>query len=88
MSVLLAHNVRRAASKHRCDLCGEPIWPADRYLDQRIADEGTVYTFRCHTSCDVRYGKAHRGFELWSDEELEWPEVLAWEASVQRETTP
>lgn len=83
MTTLLAEHVRRAAhDKHRCELCHEPILRRSKYLDQRCAEDGRAWTFRCHVDCNVRYWKAHRGLELLTDEPLEWSEVLEWEDSA------
>lgn len=55
MTTLLAHHVRKAAhGLHRCGWCGGMIANRGRYIDQRIADNGTVYTWRAHCDCDFR----------------------------------
>ena len=56
MSTLLAEYNRRAAhGLHRCGYCRRPIAAREQYLDQRIADDGSVYTFRAHHACDSAY---------------------------------
>ena len=53
MSTLLAHHLRLAAhGRHRCGWCGLTIAARERYIDQRIAENGTVWTWRCHQACD------------------------------------
>lgn len=81
MTTLLAEYTRRAAhGKHRCQLCGELIEVATMYLDQRCVNDGSAYTFRCHTSCNARYRKAARAFGMAEDDMLDWGEVLLYEA--------
>lgn len=56
MTTLLAEYNRRAAhGLHRCGYCRRPIAAREQYLDQRIAAEGTVYTFRAHHACFSAY---------------------------------
>lgn len=84
MTTLLSCKRRRAAhGRHLCGICRELIPVGWVYLDQRCAEDGTAWTFRCHIDCDIRYWRAHRGLELWSDETLEWSEILQWEAAAE-----
>ena len=70
MPTLLAEyrNRRAAHGLHRCNLCGRKIAKREHYLDQRIADDGRVYTFRAHLACDAAW---------WSwDPDAELPGML------------
>lgn len=52
----LAEYTRKAAhGKHRCGWCWELIAQGEEYRDQRIADDGTVYTWREHIACANRF---------------------------------
>ena len=52
MSEVLASTIRRAAhGHHRCGWCRETIAARERYRDLRIADYGTVRTWREHLAC-------------------------------------
>ena len=84
MPVLLAEHIRKAAhDRHRCQLCGERIERGVAYLDQRCADDGTAWTFRCHTTCNARYWRAYRDSGFVADDEmLEWSEVLEYEKGL------
>ena len=49
---VLASTIRRAAhGRHRCGWCHETIAARERYRDLRIADYGTVWTWREHLAC-------------------------------------
>lgn len=72
MSELLAEHHRKAAhSKHRCHLCYRPIKAGENYLDQRTAQDGTVYTLRTHYACTDAYWS----HEVDPDEPLEFIEL-------------
>lgn len=68
MGTLLAHNVRRAAhGKHVCRECRRRINARERYIDQRIADYGTVYTYRAHARCwEIVYYQLGPDIEDWN----------------------
>jgi hypothetical protein len=69
MTTVLASRTRRAAhGLHRCGHCGKKIKAHTAYLDQRLATEGTVYTFRSHAACDDLFQRAARYFDLEEDE--------------------
>ena len=52
MSTLLAHHERRAAhGRHVCRECRRLIAAREIYLDQRVAGDGTVWTYRAHLRC-------------------------------------
>ena len=69
MATLLTEKVRRAAhGLHRCGWCGDKIAAGERYNDQRIADNGTVYTWREHRGCAARFWKAWRAEGLHEDD--------------------
>lgn len=54
---LLAQYLRRAAhGRHRCGWCGERIAQGEVYVDQRIAADRSVFTWREHRTC---------GSEVW-----------------------
>jgi hypothetical protein len=62
---VLASRTRRAAhGLHRCGHCGKKIKAHTAYLDQRIATEGTVYTFRSHAACDDLFQRVAYYFDL------------------------
>lgn len=66
MSIVLAeYPNRRAARPHTCALCAKPIGVGEHYLEQRVADGGSVHTFRCHKACDSAYWTWIDG---WDDE--------------------
>ena len=51
-ATLLAHNMRKAAhGRHTCRECRKAIAAREVYVDQRIATDGTVYTYRAHERC-------------------------------------
>ncbi len=52
MTTVLADNIRKAAhGLHVCQLCRGRIAAGERYRDVRLADSGTVWTWREHLSC-------------------------------------
>jgi len=52
MNTLLSETRRHAAhGQHRCRVCLRPIAARELYLDQRIAGDGTAWTFRMHLTC-------------------------------------
>lgn len=78
MASLLASHQRRAAhSFHRCGCCGGRIPRGDQYLDQRVADNGTVWTFRTHAVCDRVYWRLHREFGMHEDDIVSAEEIRA-----------
>jgi hypothetical protein len=40
-----------AHGRHRCGFCGNRIAVGEKYNDSRVADMGTVWTFRAHLRC-------------------------------------
>lgn len=58
---LLAEDTRTARKPHPCGYCHRPIAPGSRYLDQRVADNGIVWTFRAHLDC-------HSAYWTWVDD--------------------
>lgn len=69
MATLLASTYRRSAhDRHRCGHCGGFIPWGDRYLDQRLAGDGHVWTFRAHSACDAIYWRLHRELGLCDDD--------------------
>ena len=52
MTTMLSQRTRKAAhGKHRCGYCRQPIAAGEKYDDARIADLGTVWTWRSHLRC-------------------------------------
>lgn len=51
MTLLADHRRRAAHDKHVCRECRRRIPRGERYVDQRIADYGTIYTYRAHERC-------------------------------------
>jgi hypothetical protein len=83
-AVLLAQHTRKAAhGLHRCGWCGENIAKGERYTDQRIADNGSAYTWREHPACAERIWKWWRAQGYYEDEMTDgwiaWAEMLAEE---------
>ena len=57
---VLASTIRRAAhGHHRCGWCRETIAARERYRDLRIADYGTVRTWREHLACRDRITRGY-----------------------------
>ena len=57
---ILAHYPHRRAAHglHRCGDCGGRIAARDLYSDQRLACDGTAYTFREHALCRELFEEA------------------------------
>lgn len=75
---------RKAAhGRHRCGYCHRSIARGELYLDQRIADDRTVYTFRGHLACDSAYWSWKPGEEHYDLVDLTGghlpPCSLAWD---------
>lgn len=88
MIVLASFHRRAAHGLHRCCWCGSNINPRERYLDLRIATDGTVYTQRQHLACIDkvnRYG-AYHGVE--QDEPIDFDEVRQWCADPPADADP
>ena len=78
MSEVLASTIRRAAhGHHRCGWCRETIAARERYRDLRIADYGTVRTWRGHLACCDR-------INAWSDYEDSHPNDI-WRSVLEHE---
>lgn len=63
-----------ARKEHRCNFCGGIIPSGERYVNQTIAYDGTVYTWKCHEHCydltsnmeyDSEYGTSEDDFHEW-----------------------
>lgn len=67
MTTVLAEypNRRAAHGQHVCGICRKRIAAGERYIDQRVAADGTVYTFRCHRACNSAYWS---WIDPWDDE--------------------
>lgn len=83
----LASTYRRAAhGLHRCNACGGAIPRGDRYLDVRVAGEGTVWTWREHALCAA----LHDWFGP-RDDDLSWvgsrEDLLEWWRQLVLATT-
>jgi hypothetical protein len=84
MATLLAEHTRKAAhGRHRCGWCDEYITAGEHYNDQRVADEGTVYTWREHFACRDRIWPWLRKHGITTDDFYDpwevWQEMLAEE---------
>lgn len=72
-ATLLAHYERRARKSHPCSDCGGTIAASDKYVEQRSAAEGSVYTYRSHSLC-------HALFLHWLSEDVyNDPEDWSWD---------
>lgn len=78
MMLLAEHNRKASHGKHRCGWCGENIAQGETYRDQRIADMGTVWTWREHPAC------AERIWTWWHKQGYHDDEMTdAWSAWVE-----
>ena len=68
MSTLLDHRERSAMKIHQCSYCLRSIVRGVRYLDQRVASDGSVYTYRAHLDC-------HSAYWSWRPDEDEYVEL-------------
>jgi len=85
VSTLLAHHKRRAAhGLHRCGWCGNHIVKGEQYTDQRIADDGTVWTWREHITCAAQFW--HWWQEQGYGDEVENPREAFAEMLTQSRT--
>ena len=57
MSTLLAEypNRKAAHGRHVCGYCYRRIAAGERYVDQRLTDNGTAWTWRAHQACHSAY---------------------------------
>lgn len=56
MTVTLLEELKPVArKKHRCDLCHRGVEVGERYLNQRLAGDGSVWRFKCHLDCNCAY---------------------------------
>jgi hypothetical protein len=56
MTTLLAEYDRKAShGLHVCAFCRRKIKAGSQYLDQRLADGGSAWTFRAHHACNSAY---------------------------------
>lgn len=82
-TTLLAHYPDRRAAHglHRCGDCGGRIARGDRYSDQRLADDGTAYTFREHALCRALFEQAWADFggdlDFYDSRDMDLPEWWA-----------
>lgn len=51
MSILLDNREVTARATHDCELCGSKIEPATNYRRQKVAGDGTVWTFKACLKC-------------------------------------
>lgn len=49
----------RAKKIHICDFCNQPIFIAEVYNNEAIADSGTVYNFKTHIDCALLANKLY-----------------------------
>lgn len=68
MSTVLAYKPVTARKAHRCGDCEGRIERGQRYQQQRIAGDGTVWTFRSHPACH------HIALAIHRDAGLDWDE--------------
>ena len=67
-NTLLADDRPTARKTHRCSDCEGLILPGTRYRSQRVASDGSVWTYKEHESCHDVYWRLHREAGLWEDE--------------------
>ena len=78
MTELLDSKAVTARKRHRCDDCGGPIEPGDRYRRATCLGDGTVWTWRDCTPCadliDViwDYYEMHTGDDIGPETFAEW----------------
>lgn len=90
MSTLLAEYKRKAAhGKHRCGWCLERIAAGEIYCDQRIADDGHVFTWREHITCgELAWAYLHSD-GIYDGDEVAGSAHDVWrEAMAAREAQP
>lgn len=78
MVTLLAEHRRVASLRgrgHRCQTCGGHIGAGQPYVDQRVAGDGSVWTYREHESCHSIYWAIHRDAGLCEDDVVSWDAV-------------
>ena len=63
---LLHTESRKARKEHQCMLCGRPIAKGETHMAQVSTDDGCIYTWRAHSSCD---DAAQREFSMQDWEE-------------------
>lgn len=87
-ATLLHQTTRRARKAHRCGACNLPIEPGELYLDQRVAGDGTAWTWREHPLCHSVYWRIHREAGLDNDDSVDPDEVRAEVAAIRRGDAP
>lgn len=48
---ILSETTPTAKKKHRCNFCGQPINPGEKYKSQFIENCGDAYPWKTHPSC-------------------------------------
>ena len=70
-ATLLADDRHTARKTHRCSDCDGLILPGTRYRSQRVASDGSVWTYREHESCHDVYWLLHREAGLCEDDSVD-----------------
>lgn len=77
MAEVLQEKSPIARKEHRCDYCGGTIHAGERYMNQTLVYDGTVYPWKSHEHCysltsyieyDPDYGISEDDFQSWVNE--------------------
>lgn len=77
MAEVLQEKSPIARKEHRCDYCGGTIHAGERYVNQTLVYDGTVYPWKSHEHCysltsyieyDPDYGISEDDFQSWVNE--------------------
>lgn len=78
MSITVLAEERPIARKeHRCGGCGSTIGVGDRYLRQRNAYDGSVYTSKSHALCAEIGWRIARDYGLGDDEPIDTDSICS-----------
>ena len=80
-ATLLQRTTPKARKPHQCHNCGDEIAAGHRYENQRIAYDGTAWTYKSHLACHEICMAYANNYALGDDEMPYadvWDEVLEW----------